>query len=153
VCSYVTGPALKSVQRPYRCRSSCDELRTVLSDYQPLSLLSLLLLDVTNLHNCYLHCLYTSQDASSNTQRKKTVRDLEEKLTKTDKKAEDYESRYNLAVRTINQLKNGIQSIFTRIGATTASVDEMLGNQVNACVRVAVLAVVASLVRECPALL
>eukprot|EP00428_Durinskia_dybowskii_P061112 CAMPEP_0170380012 /NCGR_PEP_ID=MMETSP0117_2-20130122/13642_1 /TAXON_ID=400756 /ORGANISM="Durinskia baltica, Strain CSIRO CS-38" /LENGTH=517 /DNA_ID=CAMNT_0010635475 /DNA_START=58 /DNA_END=1611 /DNA_ORIENTATION=+ len=72
---------------------------------------------------------YKGQDASSNTQRKKTVRDLEDKLTKTDKKAEDYESRYNLAVRTINQLKNGIQSIFTRIGATSASVDEMLGNQ------------------------
>ena len=74
---------------------------------------------------------YKGQDASSNTQRKKTVRDLEDKLTKTDKKAEDYESRYNLAVRTINQLKNGIQSIFTRIGATSVSVDEMLGNQVN----------------------
>jgi coiled-coil domain-containing protein 63/114 len=72
---------------------------------------------------------YKGQDASSNTQRKKTVRDLEDKLTKTDKKAEDYEARYNLAVRTINQLKNGIQSIFTRIGATSASVDEMLGNQ------------------------
>ena len=72
---------------------------------------------------------YKGQDASSNTQRKKTVRDLEDKLTKTDKKAEDYEGRYNLAVRTINQLKNGIQSIFTRIGATSASVDEMLGNQ------------------------
>ena len=74
---------------------------------------------------------YKGQDASSNTQRKKTVRDLEDRLTKTDKKAEDYESRYNLAVRTINQLKNGIQSIFTRIGATSASVDEMLGNQVS----------------------
>jgi uncharacterized protein YoxC len=74
---------------------------------------------------------YKGQDASSNTQRKKTVRDLEDRLTKTDKKAEDYESRYNLAVRTINQLKNGIQSIFTRIGATSASVDEMLGNQVR----------------------
>ena len=72
---------------------------------------------------------YKGQDASSNTQRKKTVRDLEDKLTKTDKKSEDYEGRYNLAVRTINQLKNGIQSIFTRIGATSASVDEMLGNQ------------------------
>lgn len=74
---------------------------------------------------------YKGQDASSNTQRKKTVRDLEDKLTKTDRKADDYESRYNLAVRTINQLKNGIQSIFTRIGATSASVDEMLGNQVS----------------------
>lgn len=72
---------------------------------------------------------YKGQDASSNTQRKKTVRDLEDRLTKTDRKAEEYEGRYNLAVRTINQLKNGIQSIFTRIGATSASVDEMLGNQ------------------------
>ena len=72
---------------------------------------------------------YKGQDASSNTQRKKTVRDLEDKLTKTDKKSEEYEGRYNLALRTINQLKNGIQSIFTRIGATSASLDEMLGNQ------------------------
>ncbi len=72
---------------------------------------------------------YRGQGMSSDTQRKKTIRDLEDKLTKTDKKADEYDARYQVAVRTITQLKNGIQSIFTRIGATSASVDEMLGNQ------------------------
>lgn len=72
---------------------------------------------------------YRGQGMSTDTQRKKTLRDLEEKLGRTDKKAEEYDARYQLAVRTITQLKNGIQSIFTRIGAATTSVDEMLGNQ------------------------
>lgn len=72
---------------------------------------------------------YRGQGMSTDTQRKKTIRDLEDKLTKTDKKASEYEARYQVAVRTITQLKNGIQSIFTRIGATSTSVDEMLGNQ------------------------
>jgi hypothetical protein len=72
---------------------------------------------------------YRGQGMSSDKQRKKTIRDLEDKLNKTDKKADEYEARNQVAMRTINQLKNGIQSIFTRIGATSASVDEMLGNQ------------------------
>jgi len=72
---------------------------------------------------------YRGQGMSSDTQRKKTIRDLEEKLAKTDKKADEYDARYQVAMRTINQLKNGIHSIFTRIGATSSSVDELLGNQ------------------------
>lgn len=72
---------------------------------------------------------YRGQGMSTDTQRKKTLRDLDEKLSRTDRKAEEYDARYQLAVRTITQLKNGIQSIFTRIGAATTSVDEMLGNQ------------------------
>ena len=39
-----------------------------------------------------------------------------EKLVRTDKKSDEYEARYQLAVRTITHLKNGIHSIFTRIG-------------------------------------
>ena len=61
---------------------------------------------------------------SSDTQRKKTIRDLEEKLAKTDKKADEYEQRNQVAMRTITQLKNGIQSIFIRIGATSADVGQ-----------------------------
>jgi len=72
---------------------------------------------------------YRGQGMSTDTQRKKAIRDLEEKLTRTEKKAEEYEGRYNRAVRTISQLKNGIHSIFTRIGAASTSVEEMLGNQ------------------------
>eukprot|EP01042_Synura_sphagnicola_P030616 gene30616-39443_t len=66
---------------------------------------------------------------STDTQRKKALRDLEDKLQRTEKKAEEYDVRYNRAVRTISQLKNGIHSIFTRIGAASSSVEEMLGNQ------------------------
>jgi coiled-coil domain-containing protein 63/114 len=69
------------------------------------------------------------QGMSTDTQRKKALRDLEEKLYRTEKKADEYDSRYQRAVRTISQLKNGIHSIFTRIGAASTSVEEMLGNQ------------------------
>jgi coiled-coil domain-containing protein 63/114 len=72
---------------------------------------------------------YRGQGMSTDTQRKKALRDLEEKLYRTEKKADEYDSRYQRAVRTISQLKNGIHSIFTRIGAASTSVEEMLGNQ------------------------
>lgn len=72
---------------------------------------------------------YRGQGMSSDTQRKKALKDLEEKLYRTEKKADEYDSRYQRAVRTISQLKNGIHSIFTRIGAASTSVEEMLGNQ------------------------
>jgi chromosome segregation ATPase len=72
---------------------------------------------------------YRGQGMSTDTQRKKALRDLEDKLTRTVKKADDYDFRYQRAVKTIAQLKNGIHSIFTRIGASTTSVEEMLGNQ------------------------
>lgn len=70
---------------------------------------------------------YKGQGASSDTQRKKTVRELEEKLQKTEKKISAYEARSQVASRTIIDLKLSIQNIFGRIGAS--SVDEMLGNQ------------------------
>jgi hypothetical protein len=114
---------------------------------------------------------------SSDTQRRKLARDLQEKLEKTNKQTDEYEARYQTSTRTyhsmyknctpsifslplipffhcdsfipppvctrlrptlhwpnvfsgtITQLKNGIHQIFTRIGAASASVDEMLGNQ------------------------
>jgi len=72
---------------------------------------------------------YRGQGMSSDTQRKKTIRDLEEKISKTDKKTAEYEARYQASTRTINQLKNGIHSIFTRVGASSSNVDELMGNQ------------------------
>jgi chromosome segregation ATPase len=72
---------------------------------------------------------FRGQGMSTDTQRKKTLRDLDEKLKRTEIKADEYEERYQQAVRTITQLKNGIHSIFTRIGAASANVDETLGNQ------------------------
>ena len=72
---------------------------------------------------------FRGQGASTDNQRKKTLRDLEDKLSKAKTKTDDYSQRYDRAVRTISQLKNGIHSIFTRIGAANTSVEEMLGSQ------------------------
>ena len=72
---------------------------------------------------------YRGQGASTDTQRKKALRSLEDRLQRTDRKADEYDLRHQRAVKTIQQLKNGIHSIFTRIGAASTSVEEMLGNQ------------------------
>ena len=72
---------------------------------------------------------YRGQGMSTDTQRKKALRDLEDKLSRTERKADEYDTRFQRAVRTISQLKTGIHSIFTRIGAASTSVEEMLGNQ------------------------
>eukprot|EP00752_Nemacystus_decipiens_P012433 g11015.t1 len=73
---------------------------------------------------------YKGQGVSTDTQRKKVLRGLEEQLSITEGKADEYEGRYQTAMKTINQLKTGIHSIFSRIGAgSNSSVEEMLGNQ------------------------
>eukprot|EP00968_Pinguiococcus_pyrenoidosus_P029408 scaffold8556_cov286-Pinguiococcus_pyrenoidosus.AAC.2 len=72
---------------------------------------------------------FKGQGMSSDRERKKNLRSLEERLRKTEDKANEYEETYQAAVKTINQLKQGIHSIFSRIGCASSSVEEMLGNQ------------------------
>ena len=72
---------------------------------------------------------YRGQGMSTDNQRKKANKGLEEKHAKAVAKTQEYEQRYERAARTITQLKNGIHSIFTRIGAANTSVEEMLGSQ------------------------
>lgn len=72
---------------------------------------------------------YRGQGMSSDNQRKKALKDLEEKVKRAEVKDQEYSQRHDRAMRTIAQLKNGIHSIFTRIGAANTSVEEMLGSQ------------------------
>jgi len=72
---------------------------------------------------------FKGQGLNTDNQRKKILHDLEARLQRTVAKADEYEEKYQTAMKTINQLKTGIQSIFTRIGCATTSVEEMLGNQ------------------------
>ena len=72
---------------------------------------------------------YKGQGMSSDNQRKKILRDLEDRLKKTETKAKEYEEKHTEGMKTINQLKVGIHSIFCRIGCQSSSLDEMLGNQ------------------------
>merc|ERR1711988_1910227 len=72
---------------------------------------------------------YKGQGVNTDNQRKKILKDLEDRLSKTEAKAEQYEQKYNAAMKTVNSLKVGIQSIFNKIGCNTPANMEMLGNQ------------------------
>ena len=72
---------------------------------------------------------YKGQGVSTDTQRKKVLRDLEERLARTTAAADEYDLKHQSATKTINQLKTGIHSIFSRLGCASTSVEEMLGNQ------------------------
>jgi hypothetical protein len=53
--------------------------------------------------------------ASADGERKKILEELETKLTKTETKASHYEEKYSSATKTVNSLKAGIGSIFTKV--------------------------------------
>lgn len=63
-------------------------------------------------------------------QHKQLLKDLEARLGSTDSTAEKYEIRYSEASKTINSLKGGIQSLFTRIGCNEKAMSEMLADNV-----------------------
>jgi len=73
---------------------------------------------------------YKGQGVSTDTQRKKMLRSLEDRLERTTKKAAEYDRQHEKAMKTINTLKQGIQGIFSRIGAGgNSSMEETLINQ------------------------
>merc|ERR1712070_719692 len=72
---------------------------------------------------------YKGQGLNTDNQRKKILKDLEERLQTTEAKAEQYEKKYEAAMKTVNALKVGIQSIFNKIGCNTPANLEMLGNE------------------------
>jgi len=71
---------------------------------------------------------YKGQGASTDSQRKKILTDLETRLSKTESKADMYENKHGAAHKTVNALKTGILNIFNKIGCNTPAVMEMLGD-------------------------
>lgn len=72
---------------------------------------------------------FKGQGRSSDRERRKNLRTLDDRLRRTEAKAKSCEAAYERATRTITKLKQGIQSIFSRIGCASTSVEETLGNQ------------------------
>jgi chromosome segregation ATPase len=68
---------------------------------------------------------YKGKGIEGDNQRKKILGDLRTKLSKTEGKATQYEDQYTEAMKTVNALKTGIESIFTAIGCKDGG---MLGN-------------------------
>ena len=72
---------------------------------------------------------YRGAGQDSDNRRKKILQDLEDKLAKTEAKAEQYEARAARTMSTVNELKHGIEDTFNRIGCNTEAVSAALGNQ------------------------
>lgn len=62
---------------------------------------------------------FKGQGVTTDNQRKKIMHELEERLERTEIRAELYEKNYEETMKTINSLKIGIQNIFERIGCET----------------------------------
>ncbi|GAQ87539.1 hypothetical protein KFL_003590130 [Klebsormidium nitens] len=71
---------------------------------------------------------YKGQGVNTDNQRKKILKELEDRLVRTEAKAEVYEGKHAVAQKTMNALKVGIQNIFTKIGCATPAVKELLGD-------------------------
>lgn len=59
---------------------------------------------------------YKGQGGQNDRQRKKLLKDLEDRLASTEFRAEQYEAKALKAAKTVSQLEQGIQSIFNKIG-------------------------------------
>merc|ERR1711988_1143384 len=70
---------------------------------------------------------YRGQDMNSDHQRKKILKDLEEKLGRTETKAEQYDAKFAVSTKILSKLKDDIQGIFTNIGCNVSGVSEVLG--------------------------
>merc|ERR1711988_1909090 len=70
---------------------------------------------------------YRGQDMNSDHQRKKILKDLEEKLGRTETKAEQYDAKFDHSTKILGSLKDGIHSIFSNIGCNMSGVSEVLG--------------------------
>jgi hypothetical protein len=58
---------------------------------------------------------------NTDTQRKRLLEDLERELVRTEQKSKAYEEKQQEANATMRVLKEGISSIFTKIGCTEVS--------------------------------
>jgi uncharacterized coiled-coil DUF342 family protein len=72
---------------------------------------------------------YKGQGVNTDNQRKKILKDLEDRLNKTESKADMYEQKYQAAMKTVNALKDGIWKIYNKIGCNTPANRELLGEE------------------------
>merc|ERR1711959_536471 len=70
---------------------------------------------------------YRGQDVNSDHQRKKILKDLEEKLGRTETKAEQFDAKFAQSTKILSSLKDGIHAIFSNIGCNMNGVSEVLG--------------------------
>jgi len=71
---------------------------------------------------------YKGQGGHNDKQRKKLLKDLEDRLAATEARAEQYDLKAQKSTRTVAHLEQGIQSIFAKIGCDKSALSETLGS-------------------------
>ena len=62
-------------------------------------------------------------------QRKQILTDLERRLARTEAKSEQYERQHEAATATVSALKQGVHSVFDKLGCDSALNLELLGSE------------------------
>ena len=62
-------------------------------------------------------------------QRKQILADLERRLARTEAKSEQYERKHEAATTTVSALKQGVHSVFDKLGCDSALNLELLGSE------------------------
>ena len=70
---------------------------------------------------------YKGSGAASDSQRRKLLKDLEDRLARTEAKAESYDGKYKIATETVGALREGIWKVYNKIGCNTPHNAELLG--------------------------
>ena len=72
---------------------------------------------------------YKGQGLSSDNQRKKVIKDLEDKLSKTELRAEQFELEHTQSLKKVSSIKTSIDGIFKSIECDEQATQELLGTQ------------------------
>lgn len=70
---------------------------------------------------------YKGSGAASDSQRRKLLKDLEDRLARTEAKAKSYDGKYKIATETVGALREGIWKVYNKIGCNTPTNAELLG--------------------------
>ena len=70
---------------------------------------------------------YKGSGAANDSQRRKLLKDLEDKLARTEAKAKSYDGKYKTATATVSTLREGIWKVYNKIGCNTPANAELLG--------------------------
>jgi len=70
---------------------------------------------------------YQSQGNTHEKQRKQVLQELEDRLKRTEGRAESYEKKHQAATSAMGMLREGIQSIFDKLGCDSSANREILG--------------------------
>mmetsp|Transcript_17782 Transcript_17782/g.29907 ORF Transcript_17782/g.29907 Transcript_17782/m.29907 type:complete len:550 (-) Transcript_17782:278-1927(-) len=85
---------------------------------------------------------------SKDTQRKTIILDLEQRLRDTEQRTEKHQTSYEAAVKTVNAFKEGIVSIYNKIGCSTDETPGQLGEDLNPSSMLSYLANIESRTNE-----